>query len=82
MIATFKEKFWTNPQFSFNITDKDLASEDKCWIIIALMQKYTRQKRAALHVESAEEYIQFRLYKVSLIFFVLYLSYFFPTLKF
>ncbi len=28
------------------------------------MQKYTRQKRIALGVETAEEYIQFRLYKV------------------
>ena len=27
------------------------------------MQKYTRQKRVQLNVESAEEYIQYRLYK-------------------
>ena len=27
------------------------------------MQKYTRQKRIQLNVESAEEYIQYRLYK-------------------
>ena len=31
------------------------------------MQKHTRQKRIMLGVESAEEYIQFRLYKVLIV---------------
>ena len=35
-----------------------------CWVIIGVMQMYTRQKRIALKVDSAEEYVQYRLFKV------------------
>lgn len=59
-----RDKFWSNPQIAFYINQKDLAKNNSCWVIIGLMQKYTRQKRVALQVESAEEYIQYRIYKV------------------
>ena len=63
---TNEAKYWTNPQFSFVLNESDVvqSGSDKCWVIIALMQKYTRIKRVKLRVEVAEEYIQFRLYKV------------------
>lgn len=56
-------KYWTNPQLSFHIHSNDVIQDNKCWVIIALMQKYTRNKRVKLRVDTAEEYIQFRLYK-------------------
>ena len=46
------------------INESDIILEDSCWVIIGLMQKNTRRKRVELNVENAEEYIQFRLYKV------------------
>ena len=58
------DKFWRNPQIAFFINKNDLVRDNKCWVIIGLMQKYTRQKRQAMLVESAEEYIQFRLFRV------------------
>lgn len=59
-----RNKFWTNPQIVFNINQSDIVKDNSCWVIIGLMQKYTRQKRVALQVDSAEEYIQFRIYKI------------------
>lgn len=59
----YREKFWMNPQFTFMISDTDLVKDESCWVIIGLMQKYTRQKRSAT-VESAEDYIQYRLFKI------------------
>lgn len=59
---TDRVKFWTNPQFRFVINEAEI-NENKCLVLIALMQKYTRQKRVALGVASAEEYIQYRLFK-------------------
>ena len=60
-------KFWTNPQYEFSISASDLTSENSCWVIISLMQKNTRQNRIKLGLESAEEYIQFRLFRVLMI---------------
>ena len=59
-----ESKFWTNPQYTFVINETDLIN-NTCYVIIGLMQKYTRQKRIKLNVDSAEEYIQFRIYKVT-----------------
>lgn len=59
-----REKFWINPQIAFYIDQKDAVKNNSCWVIVGLMQKFTRQKRVALQVESAEEYIQFRIFKV------------------
>jgi hypothetical protein len=58
-------KYWTNPQYTFTINEIDLINGLKsCSVIIGLMQKYTRQKRAAAQVEATEEFIQFRVYKI------------------
>ncbi|CAL8104586.1 unnamed protein product [Calicophoron daubneyi] len=41
-----KDTFWTNPQFAFKITDPDPNDdENKCLVIIALMQKGIRAKQ-------------------------------------
>lgn len=60
-----KAKFWTNPQFLIRVNDVDLYDEEnKATVIIALMQKDSRLKRIQTKSESAEEFIQFRLYKI------------------
>lgn len=57
--------YWTNPQFLITLTDYDPQdNENMATVVIALMQKYTREKRTLNRGESCEEYIQFRLYRV------------------
>jgi hypothetical protein len=57
------EKYWTNPQYfvRLNFIDDD-DSENLCTMIVALMQKDTRQRR--IRGLEGEDYIQFRLFKV------------------
>ena len=40
-----------------------MIHDDRCWVVVALMQKHTRTKRFDLKVDSADEYIQFRVFK-------------------
>lgn len=62
---THEAKYWTNPQFLIQVNDVDLYDdENKATVIIALMQKDSRLKRVQTKTESAEEFIQFRLYKI------------------
>jgi hypothetical protein len=57
--------YWTNPQFLITLKDNDPDDqENMATIIIALMQKYTREKRTQKRGESCEEFIQFRLYRI------------------
>ena len=57
--------YWTNPQFLITVKDVDPDdNENMATMIIALMQKYTREKRTANRGQSAEDYIQFRLYRI------------------
>ncbi len=51
-------RFYMNPQFGFR-TKNEVGS-----VIICLMQKYSRQKRVALALDTAEEQIHFRVYRV------------------
>lgn len=55
--------FWMNPQFLVTLTQVD-SDSNKCTIIVALMQKYTREKRMKVHQDSLEDFIQFRVYKI------------------
>ena len=58
------EKYWTNPQYLVRLNFIDDGDDEKlCTMIIALMQKETRQRR--LHGLEAEDYIQFRVFKVN-----------------
>jgi hypothetical protein len=58
-------KYWINPQYLIKINDVDhYDNESKATVIVALMQKDSRLKRIKTKAESAEEFIQFRLYKV------------------
>ncbi len=58
-------KYWTNPQFLVSLTDVDNDdNENLATVIVALMQKDSRLKRAETGRESADEFIQFRLFKV------------------
>lgn len=58
-------KFWSNPQFLITLNDVDhYDNENLTTVIIALMQKDSRQKRTSTQSESPEEYIQFKLYKI------------------
>ena len=62
----FQAKFWINPQFFVKLSDVDKDdNENMATIIIALMQKDTRLKRIETKGDTAEEYLQFRLFKVS-----------------
>jgi hypothetical protein len=58
------EKYWTNPQYlvRLNFID-DGDDENLCTMIIALMQKDTRQRR--IRGLEGEDYVQFRVFKVS-----------------
>ena len=56
-------KFWTNPQYHIKLTDIE-STRNKASIIIALMQKFSREKRLRNDGEAAEEFLQFRLFKV------------------
>lgn len=59
------KRFWQNPQFLLKLVDADLNYEENlATVIISLMQKFTKQKRRDYNGEPAEEFIQFRLYKV------------------
>lgn len=58
-------RFWMNPQFLIRLVDVDADDDDDlATMIVALMQKYTREKRAQRNGEMAEEFIQFRVFKV------------------
>ncbi|CAF0859466.1 unnamed protein product [Brachionus calyciflorus] len=58
-------KFWTNPQFLIKVNDVDRDdSEDMATVVIALMQKDSRIKRIKTKSESAEEFIQFKFYRI------------------
>ena len=59
-----KSNIWKNPQFGFVINSSDLIRNNECAVVICLMQKYARQKRAVFLKESAEDFINFRLLKV------------------
>ena len=58
--------FWTNPQFLVTLASPDSDNQNnKCTIIVSLMQKYTREKRMRFSQEdSYEEFIQFRIFKI------------------
>lgn len=72
MKSIFLEKYWTNPQYMvrLNFIDDD-DDQNLCTMIIALMQKETRQRR--LRGLEGEDYVQFRVFKVRYIdkFFIL-----------
>ena len=55
--------YWTNPQFLIKLTETDL-NDKKCTLIVSLMQKYTREKRLLNNGRSAEEFMQFRLFRI------------------
>ncbi|RNA08710.1 calpain-A [Brachionus plicatilis] len=58
-------RFWNNPQFLVKLVDVDQEDNDNmATCVVALMQKYTREKRTQMRGEPAEEFIQFRLYRV------------------
>lgn len=55
--------YWTNPQFLIKLIETDL-NDKKCTIIVSLMQKYTREKRLLNNGRPAEEFMQFRLFRI------------------
>lgn len=64
--VTYVAKYWTNPQFLIKLVDYEHYEEDNiCSVLISLTQKDTRLKRMYNHTDSAEEFIQFRLFKVA-----------------
>jgi hypothetical protein len=61
------ESFFLNPQYLINVTKMDADGGDGlCTIICACLQKYTRQKRQQTGAQQTEEFINLRLYRVSL----------------
>jgi len=62
----FLNRYWKTPQIIFTINQSNLIENNStsCLVIVNLMQKYSRQKRVAFSIQSADEYIQFGLYKV------------------
>lgn len=64
---SYIERFFTNPQYLINVTKIDIEGGDGlCTVICSCLQKYTRQKRRQTDGQQAEEYINLRLYRVSL----------------
>ena len=59
-----KDKYWTNPQYSFNLDECDLIENDSCCAIISLIQINTRLSRLRQGLEPFEEFIKFRLFSV------------------
>jgi calpain len=59
-----RQKFWTNPQYLVRLDHADENATD-CVLIIAFMQKYTRQKRMQNRGEQAEEFLQLRIFRVN-----------------
>ena len=58
-------KFWTNPQFFVSVTDPDPDdNDDMATLIVALLQKYTRERRIESGGDPCEQFIQFRVYRV------------------
>jgi hypothetical protein len=61
--GNLSEKYWTNPQYLVRLNFIDEGdNENLCTMIIALMQKDTRQRR--LQGLEGEDYVQFRVFKV------------------
>ena len=57
--------FWTNPQFLVKLDNHDQNNDDGLTtMIVALMQKYTREKRTHRRGNPGEEHIHFRLFKI------------------
>ena len=57
------EKYWTNPQFLVKLEDNGFyKNKSKASILIALTQKNGRLKKI---FEKGNEYIQYRLFKVT-----------------
>lgn len=61
-MIVYSDKFWTNPQFLVKLANP--GSDDQCRVLISLMQKDTRLKRIETGVQQAEEFVQFRLFRV------------------
>jgi len=59
-----KQKFWLNPQYLVRLVRSENGS-DECVLIVAFMQKYTRQKRMQMGGESAEEFVQLRIFRIN-----------------
>ena len=58
-------KYWTNPQFLVTLVDRESSgASNQAIVIISLAQKYSRQKRTLNRGAPAEQYIQFRVYKI------------------
>jgi hypothetical protein len=59
------ERYWNNPQYLVKLVEVDFDdNENMSTIIVALMQKNTREKRKQRNASLSEEFIQFRLYHV------------------
>ncbi|KAI0982830.1 hypothetical protein GJ496_001705, partial [Pomphorhynchus laevis] len=59
-------KFWTNPQYLVEVKEQRGRNVDgSCMMIVACLQKFTRQKRMQNGGRPAEEYIQIRVYHVN-----------------
>ena len=58
----FPETFWHNPQYTITLLDVDDDEDDKCTLIVALMQKNRRSQRR-MGVECLT--VGFAMYKVS-----------------
>ena len=59
------KRYWSNPQYLVKLNDIDLNDDENLsTIIISLMQKYTREKRMLNNGQPAEEFMQFRFYRI------------------
>ena len=57
-------KFWTNPQYLIKLEDVDIYdNENKCTMIVTLMQKNYRLKKIKNKYNYGEN-IQYRIFKV------------------
>jgi calpain len=58
------ERYWSNPQYLIKLVDVDFEdNENLSTLIVALMQKYNREKRNMRNGQLIEDFIQFRVFK-------------------
>ena len=61
-------EFWTNPRFYIRLgappDDDEEDEQDKCTLIVSLMQKYARRQRTVRRVDDTRLAIGINLYEV------------------
>ena len=61
------DTYWMNPQYFVCLRDSDDDDNDKCTLVVSLMQKYTRVRKTVEKSDDTESPIGFDVFKVAMI---------------